>query len=90
LTGSDQTAKYDDGVGSSSFKPLALLGGALGWGLKRNAIDLYKFICRNYRRASAELPTGSQICAFGFSRGGLPPPAIDFETVDWACPCRKL
>ena len=71
LTGSDQTAKYDDGVGSSSFKPLALLGGAFGWGLKRNVIDLYKFICRNYRQASAELPTGSQIFAFGFSRGAF-------------------
>jgi uncharacterized protein (DUF2235 family) len=71
LTGSDQVAKYDDGVGSSSFKPLALLGGAFGWGLKRNVIDLYKFICRNYRPASAELPTGSQIYAFGFSRGAF-------------------
>jgi Uncharacterized alpha/beta hydrolase domain (DUF2235) len=71
LTDRDQVAKYDDGVGSSSFKPLALLGGAFGWGLKRNAIDLYKFICRNYRPASGELPGGSQIYAFGFSRGAF-------------------
>ena len=28
-----QVACYDDGVGTSSFKPLALLGGAIGAGL---------------------------------------------------------
>jgi len=38
------------------------LGGAFGWGLKRNVIDLYKFVCRNYG-------TGDDIYAFGFSRG---------------------
>lgn len=32
LTGSDQVANYDDGVGTSSFKPLAILGGAFGSG----------------------------------------------------------
>jgi uncharacterized protein (DUF2235 family) len=73
LTRSDQAAKYDDGVGSSAFKPLALLGGAVGWGLKRNVIDLYKFVCRNYRPASAADPSqpGSKIYAFGFSRGAF-------------------
>lgn len=30
-----QVAYYDDGVGTSSFKPLALLGGIFGFGLKR-------------------------------------------------------
>jgi uncharacterized protein (DUF2235 family) len=64
LSGSDQVAKYDDGVGSSAFLPLALLGGAFGWGLKRNVIDLYKFVCRNYE-------PGAQIYAFGFSRGAF-------------------
>ncbi len=49
LSGSDQVAFYDDGVGTSSFKPLAILGGAFGFGLKRNVIDIYKFACRNYR-----------------------------------------
>jgi uncharacterized protein (DUF2235 family) len=34
-------------------------------------IDLYKFICRNYRSPSAELPGGSQTYAFGFSRGAF-------------------
>src|ERR1044071_334534 len=49
LTSSQQIAFYDDGVGTSSFKPLAILGGAFGFGLKRNVLDIYKFTCRNYR-----------------------------------------
>jgi uncharacterized protein (DUF2235 family) len=64
LTGSEQVACYDDGVGTSSFKLLAILGGAFGWGLKRNVIHLYKFLCRNYA-------PDSQIYAFGFSRGAF-------------------
>ena len=59
-----QVAYYDDGVGSSSFRPLALLGGAFGWGLKRNVIDLYTFLCRNYK-------DGDRIYCFGFSRGAF-------------------
>jgi uncharacterized protein (DUF2235 family) len=62
LRGDDQVAFYDDGVGTSSFKPLAILGGAFGWGLKRNVLDIYKFLCLNYRE-------GDQIYGFGFSRG---------------------
>jgi uncharacterized protein (DUF2235 family) len=64
LKGSDQIAIYDDGVGTSSFKPLAILGGVFGWGLKRNVLNLYKFLCRNYQ-------DGDQIYAFGFSRGAF-------------------
>jgi uncharacterized protein (DUF2235 family) len=64
LTGPCEVAKYDDGVGSSAFKPIALLGGAFGWGLKRNVIDLYKFVCRNYE-------PDAEIYAFGFSRGAF-------------------
>jgi uncharacterized protein (DUF2235 family) len=48
LTSSQQVAFYDDGVGTSSFKPFAILGGAFGFGLKRNVLDIYKFACRNY------------------------------------------
>jgi uncharacterized protein (DUF2235 family) len=48
LTTSQQIAFYDDGVGTSSFKPFAILGGAFGFGLKRNVLDIYKFACRNY------------------------------------------
>ena len=59
-----QIAYYDDGVGTSAFKPLALLGGAFGWGLKRNVIDLYTFLSWNYK-------PGDQIYCFGFSRGAF-------------------
>jgi uncharacterized protein (DUF2235 family) len=59
-----QISYYDDGVGTSSFKPLAALGGAFGWGLKRNVLDIYRFACRNYRN-------GDDIYAFGFSRGAF-------------------
>lgn len=59
-----QIVDYDSGVGTSSFKPLALLGGAFGVGLRRNVLDLYQFICRNYE-------PGDRIYAFGFSRGAF-------------------
>jgi uncharacterized protein (DUF2235 family) len=59
-----QIALYDSGVGSSEFRPLALLGGVFGHGLERNVLDLYKFLCRNYR-------PGDRIYAFGFSRGAF-------------------
>src|SRR3979490_2142656 len=86
LSNSDQVAFYDDGVGTSSFKPLAILGGAFGYGLKRNVLDLYKFVCRNYRSAAdyreewkrqnpgKEPPqdlADDAIYGFGFSRGAF-------------------
>jgi uncharacterized protein (DUF2235 family) len=64
LSNSDQVAFYDDGVGTSSFRPLAILGGAFGFGLKRNVIAIYKFACRNYR-------PGDHLYGFGFSRGAF-------------------
>ncbi|KAG0014417.1 hypothetical protein BGZ81_000471, partial [Podila clonocystis] len=60
----DQIAIYDDGVGTSSNKYLAAIGGAFGLGLKRNVIDLYKFICLNYEK-------GDNLYGFGFSRGAF-------------------
>ena len=45
----DQIAYYDDGVGTSSFKTLTILGGELGWGLQRTVLDIYRYACRNYR-----------------------------------------
>ncbi|MFJ5488418.1 DUF2235 domain-containing protein [Hansschlegelia beijingensis] len=57
-----QFALYDDGVGTSSFRPLALIGGAFGYGLARNVRELYAFVCRTYQ-------PGDQIYVFGFSRG---------------------
>ncbi len=73
LTGSDQVAFYDDGVGTSSFKPLAILGGVFGYGLKRNVLELYKFLCRNYKSGADYGPDepGDAIYGFGFSRGAF-------------------
>ena len=65
LSGNDQIAYYDDGVGTSSFKPWAILGGVFGFGLRRNVLALYKFACRNYRAPDDEL------FGFGFSRGAF-------------------
>lgn len=59
-----QIAFYDDGVGTSSFKLFAVLGGVFGFGLKRNVIEIYSFCCRNY------VP-GDRIYGFGFSRGAF-------------------
>ncbi len=59
-----QIACYNDGVGTSAFKPLALLGGAFGWGLKRNVLHLYDFLCQQWE-------PGDQIYIFGFSRGAF-------------------
>lgn len=60
----DQIAFYDDGVGTHNFLPLKLLGSAFGWGLKRNVLDLYEFLCSNYE-------DGDKIYLFGFSRGAF-------------------
>jgi hypothetical protein len=59
-----QIAFYDDGVGTSSFKLFAILGGVFGFGLKRNVIAIYSFCCRNYQPED-------RIYCFGFSRGSF-------------------
>ena len=59
-----QIAYYDDGIGTSSFRPLAMLAGMLGIGLKRNILDIYRYACRNYAE-------GDDIYGFGFSRGAF-------------------
>jgi uncharacterized protein (DUF2235 family) len=64
LSNANQVAFYDDGVGTSSLRPLALLGGAFGWGLKRNILERYMFLCRHYA-------PGDRIFGFGFSRGAF-------------------
>jgi uncharacterized protein (DUF2235 family) len=66
-----QIAYFDDGVGNSSFKPLALLGGALGIGLSRNVRELYAFLCRNYEDGDSDSERGDRIYGFGFSRGAF-------------------
>ena len=67
---------------TSNFKPLAILGGAFGFGLKSNVIDTYKFVCRNYKFAAGYAQvagTGAleadysddDLFGFGFSRGAF-------------------
>ena len=76
---SDQIALYDDGVGTSRFKPLALLTGAFGFGLKRNVLKMYVFLSRHYhnqieaqQRANPKAsPVPPEIYGFGFSRGAF-------------------
>ena len=73
----DQVAYYDNGVGTSGFKPLAILGGVFGVGLKRNVLDIYEYACRNYRAGEGQEPgrnpkrLGDHIYGFGFSRGAF-------------------
>ena len=62
--GSNQIAFYDNGVGTSSFTPTALLGLAFGVGLARNVKQIYGFLCRTYE-------DGDEIYGFGFSRGAF-------------------
>jgi uncharacterized protein (DUF2235 family) len=59
-----QVALYDDGVGTESFLPLKIIGGAFGWGLKRNVLNLYTGLVRIY-------DPGDRIYLFGFSRGAF-------------------
>ena len=60
----DQQARYIPGVGTSGFRPFALLDGATGLGVPSNVRKLYRFICWNWR-------PGDEIWMFGFSRGAF-------------------
>lgn len=60
----DQIAHYIRGVGTSGFKPFALLDGATGFGVPSNVRKLYEFICWNWEE-------GNEIYMFGFSRGAF-------------------
>ncbi len=59
-----QLAYYDDGVGTKGNTLLKVLGGATGFGLKRNVKDLYRALARVY-------DPGDRIFLFGFSRGAF-------------------
>ncbi|MCR4301747.1 MAG: DUF2235 domain-containing protein [Sulfuricaulis sp.] len=63
-----QVSIHDDGVGTSDFMLLKMLGGGFGWGLKRNVKRLYKFLVLQYERGQSGAP-GDDIFLFGFSRG---------------------
>lgn len=59
-----QITFYDDGVGTGKNRLLKIMGGAFGWGFRRNVKDLYKFLVKNYE-------AGDGIYLFGFSRGAF-------------------
>ncbi len=58
--GNPQIIYYDEGVGTESKN--VLTGGAFGWGLDKNILQAYVFLCLNYVE-------GDKIYLFGFSRG---------------------
>ncbi|HXO71423.1 MAG TPA: DUF2235 domain-containing protein, partial [Bradyrhizobium sp.] len=60
----DQIAYYIAGVGTSGFKPFAMLDGATGFGVPSNVRKLYRFISWNWE-------PGDEIYMFGFSRGAF-------------------
>ncbi len=59
-----QLVHYIDGVGTNSFRWLAYIGQAFGFGLQRKVMALYEFLCRHYE-------PGDHIYVFGFSRGAF-------------------
>ena len=60
----EQITYYDDGVGTDNLRLLRLLGGAFGWGLKRNIREAYEFLAMTYE-------PDDKIFLFGFSRGAF-------------------
>ncbi len=60
--GVSQVTYYDVGVGSHWAKSVELIEGATGYGVARNMIEAYRFLCLNY------VP-GDPLYLFGFSRG---------------------
>jgi uncharacterized protein (DUF2235 family) len=66
-----QIAVYDDGVGARDSLWSRIMGGAFGWGLKRNVLGLYKYLCRNYQGAVDNPELADKIYLFGFSRGAF-------------------
>src|SRR5260370_40393948 len=63
LNSANQFAYYDDGVGASSFKPLAILGGAFGWGLKRNVLGLYIYFSAETTAKVIEYTASASVAA---------------------------
>lgn len=57
-----QVAFYEDGVGTGNFRLFKTLGGAFGFGLRRNVCHLYQHLLNHYE-------PGDRIYLFGFSRG---------------------
>jgi len=59
-----QIGRYDDGIGTTALRPMALIQGIFGFGLAKNVRALYLFLCQNYE-------IGNEVCLFGFSRGAF-------------------
>ena len=62
----DQIAHYIQGVGTSGFKPFAVLDLATGVGVPSNVRKLYEFICWNWkpRPSASTIPISVRcICA---------------------------
>ena len=62
--GREQYVIYQDGVGTSSFRPIEILGKAISYGITPNLEDLYARLVNVYR-------PGDRIYLFGFSRGAF-------------------
>jgi len=60
----NQIAFYDDGVGTQENKYIKAFAAGFGWGLTRNVLQLYEFLCRNY-----DSQANDRVYLFGFSRG---------------------
>ena len=71
LTDGTQVAVFGDGVGNSSITFLRIIGLAFGVGVKRNVINLYKFLCHNYWQDKDDKEKHDRIWMFGFSRGAF-------------------
>jgi len=60
--GVSQLVYYDEGVGTGFAEKI--IGGATGFGISKNIVEAYRFICNNYRE-------GDELFLFGFSRGAF-------------------
>ena len=61
LAGGSQLAVFGDGVGTSSIKPLQILGLALGVGVKRNVLNCCSFCAALTTMAIAYRPSASAV-----------------------------
>ncbi len=60
VNGNVQVYYYDQGVGTKRWDKF--VGGVFGFGLSKNMLEAYNWLCRNYEQ-------GDNIYLFGFSRG---------------------
>ncbi len=63
-----QWTYYDNGVGTASNAYWRAFTGAFGFGFKRNVLELYEFLARNYEPGDQKT-SPDRVFLFGFSRG---------------------